>query len=921
MHPGFFLKLAENTGDGFAYEILPVSEYSDIPTHGRLITVIHSVVRKRNLNNTYAPHISINNNEIFEITNRNGDPIGDDCHVDINQLQSHIHPSEELDPSLDLYPIIEETSDDYLIQDKIQAPLAFNVLEEHIISPTVNAEYNNTTAGVNQFPVTTVFDNESDDESVGPNLVSQESYDSADDELDPTADNTNIPPSITDDINAAMDDDFEPPEISSIIKHQFNGGILEFQCKYDTGNVLWHPLDLVKADDPWSVANYIMQNDLGKDANQIHRRWARLFLRTIRRVRRRMKRSNVFSFYASTYHPTPKKLRSRRSIKLRKAAKDMDTLDAKKHPQARRYVDKIEYGHAVPRKWNDILRLDTYNNNTRWQAAVSKEVAALLDMNCFNIQSPNYQPGDEFQYVHMHWIYCVKPDLTYKARLVCDGSRVDPKGLHTRATVVKTLSVRLLDIIADAWNKEVLTGDIGNAFIQSYTNEKIYTRFGKEFGDFQGCLAIIVKALYGLTTSAERFRSKFADLLRNVGFKSSRYDRDVWMIKCPTGNGYDYICTHVDDFKIIADDPYSYLSMISDVLLVKTHGPRDYYLGNNYTYHPSHSIWTYNCSIYEKEALRKAEEILGCLPTKKTPLPVTECHPEMDQSPLLGLKQHRDYQVLLGMLQWNYSIGRPELGPALSSLNRFGACPREYHLELLKHTFCFIKYTSSTSRSIAIDSKPMEYERHETNYTKLIPDFLQDYPDAIEETDPGFPTPYGQVLETTILVDSDHAHDRKSRRSLTGLILFVGSTPVLWLSKRQSTVASSTYSAEFSALRTATEEAMNIRYCLRCLGVNIPADGSCPTKVFGDNLSVILSASNPSHDLSKKHVAISFHVVREAIAAGIIEPYWLKGEYNISDIMTKQIPSGPFNRHTSYIYWKPDWHLRQQNGLNQDYYE
>ena len=114
---------------------------------------------------------------------------------------------------------------------------------------------------------------------------------------------------------------------------------------------------------------------------------------------------------------------------------------------------------------------------------------------------------------------------------------------------------------------------------------------------------------------------------------------------------------------------------------------------------------------------------------------------------------------------------------------------------------------------------------------------------------------------------------------------------------------------------------MNLQYFLRCLGVNIPHDGSCSTKLFGDNLSVILSASNPGHDLSKKHVAISFHVVREAIAAGIVQPYWLKGEYNLSDIMTKQIPSGPFGRHTSYIYWKPDWHLRTQNGLDQHYIE
>ena len=69
----------------------------------------------------------------------------------------------------------------------------------------------------------------------------------------------------------------------------------------------------------------------------------------------------------------------------------------------------------------------------------------------------------------MHWVYTVKNDFTYKARLVCDGSQVDPRGLDTRATFVKSISVCLLDLIAHAWNKQIITGDIGNSFVQSDT--------------------------------------------------------------------------------------------------------------------------------------------------------------------------------------------------------------------------------------------------------------------------------------------------------------------------------------------------------------------------------------------------------------------------------------------------------------------
>ena len=141
---------------------------------------------------------------------------------------------------------------------------------------------------------------------------------------------------------------------------------------------------------------------------------------------------------------------------------------------------------------------------------------------------------------------------------------------------------------------------------------------------------------------------------------------------------------------------------------------------------------------------------------------------------------------------------------------------------------------------IAIDHRPLQFKRTKPNYEAICPDFLKDYPDAQEEMDPKFPRPFGTIMETTFMVDSDHAHDLKTRRSLTGVLGYVGSTLVIWKSKRQGTIASSTYAAEFSALRTATEEAMSLRYMLRCLGCRISNDGKHPSRLFGDNLGVLL---------------------------------------------------------------------------------
>ena len=55
MEPGFFLKLAESTGDGFAYHILPGKEYKDIPTTRNPVTLVRCVVRSRDLSSSMVP--------------------------------------------------------------------------------------------------------------------------------------------------------------------------------------------------------------------------------------------------------------------------------------------------------------------------------------------------------------------------------------------------------------------------------------------------------------------------------------------------------------------------------------------------------------------------------------------------------------------------------------------------------------------------------------------------------------------------------------------------------------------------------------------------------------------------------------------------------------------------------------------------
>ena len=109
-------------------------------------------------------------------------------------------------------------------------------------------------------------------------------------------------------------------------------------------------------------------------------------------------------------------------------------------------------------------------------------------------------------------------------------------------------------------------------------------------------------------------------------------------------------------------------------------------------------------------------------------MPVTDCRLDLDTSPLLGLDDHRKYQLLLGMLQWMINIGKLKLFQLCSSLNRFGACPRQSHLELDVRSFGYVKNT--LNKQIAIESRLMPFQSSNPNFENLIPDFLNDYPEA-----------------------------------------------------------------------------------------------------------------------------------------------------------------------------------------------
>ena len=257
--------------------------------------------------------------------------------------------------------------------------------------------------------------------------------------------------------------------------------------------------------------------------------------------------------------------------------------------------------------------------------------------------------------------------------------------------------------------------------------------------------------------------------------------------------------------------------------------------------------------------------------------------PELDVSPTLDDELSNRYLQMIGVLRWAIELGRIDILVEVSVLSQYQCSPREGHLAAIYRIFWYLKckLKDCVGRLVFDSVIPRVDEQIFHPQEKDV--WREFYPDAEEPLPPNAPQPRGRPVEISCYVDADHAGNMVTRRSHTGIIIYINNAPIIWYSKRQNTVESASFGSEFIALRIATDLIVALRYKLRMFGVEIPG----PANVFCDNKSVVTNSSVPTSTLNKKHNSICYHRVREAHTAGTIRVGWIEGEYNKADIATK----------------------------------
>ena len=632
----------------------------------------------------------------------------------------------------------------------------------------------------------------------------------------------------------------------------------EILVEFTNGEVQWLPLKIVKESNPIELADYAVNNKI--DNEPAFKWWVPYTLRKRERIIKKVK-----SKYLRITH---------------------------------------KFGIRLPKTVEEALRIDAENGNTLWRDAIEKEMSkAKVSYEAIDGATPQDARSNKcdalrgHKEIKCHIIFDVKMDFTRKARFVAGGHMTDTPSSITYSSVVSRESVKIAFLIAALNDLDIMSCDIGNAYLNAPCREKIWFVAGKECGpNLEGRPCKLVRALYGLKSSGAAWRAMFSNFVTNtLGFTPTRIDPDVYYRKSirPDGDAYyEYMLVYVDDVLAISLNPTEIMVEIGKHFTIKDnkYGEPTAYLGANIEkvqLEDNVTAWSMTSKHYVKNLIETISDLLaedgrelkGRFKQKSHagPLPVSYA-PELDDTPHCSEEHASRYRQIIGILRWAVELGRLDIHFEVAMMSQYQADPRNGHLEALYLICHYLK--KDPLKRLIFDPRTVPVDENAFNDTA---DWTGFYGDVTEEDPPGMPEPLGNPVTITCFVDANHATNKVTRRSHTGVMIFLNRAPVLSYSKRQNTTESATYGSELVAMRIARDLIVALRIKLKSFGIPILG----PANVYGDNGAVVKNTTIPESTLNKKHNSINYHIIREAVAAKIMRIAKEDTETNIADAFTK----------------------------------
>jgi hypothetical protein len=153
-----------------------------------------------------------------------------------------------------------------------------------------------------------------------------------------------------------------------------------------------------------------------------------------------------------------------------------------------------KFGLEVPTTIKRALEIDKETRTDFWEM--------LHVTPAFEILEEERSAPIGSKWIPCHMIFDIKIGFTRKARFVAGGHVTEPPTSITYSSVVSCDSIRIAFLLAALNDLDILSADIGNAYLNAYMKERVHTTCGLEFGQQNlGRIAVIHRALYGLKSS------------------------------------------------------------------------------------------------------------------------------------------------------------------------------------------------------------------------------------------------------------------------------------------------------------------------------------------------------------------------------------------------------------------------------------
>jgi hypothetical protein len=459
----------------------------------------------------------------------------------------------------------------------------------------------------------------------------------------------------------------------------------------------------------------------------------------------------------------------------------------------------------------------------------------------------------------------------YKARICVRGDLqkpgidYDPENIFAPVIRGATMRTAIALLGTDPRKMYITSCDISNAFLNATPKEKVFIRWPPGFPtvDVKNVYRLL-RSLYGLCQSPKEWYECLRDWLREKRYNQSKADPCLWTKKGPDGS-LRLILVYVDDMLILADDKTiaaEVKEMFRGQFNMTEVEDADKVIGVE-IFRVKGGIClgqpTYAKTLMEKADLWIENE------NRKYPInPISESWTHDERSGYLDRKEKDFYVSFLMSIAWMSQQTRPDLCASASILARYLGKPTKSDLAALKRLLLYVR-GSWNDVLYYQDSRKGEFIHEESAL-------------HIRDKPPGDICSY---------VDADWANDA-DRVSRSGVVILARGAPIVWMSKKQSMVATSSTEAEYYAAAASVAEVAGVRSVLVDLGM----EQKTPTRIYEDNKSCIAIAYKPMHHGRTKHFDIKAHFLRDRIEKEEVEIKYCPTSEMIADMLTKSLP-GP----------------------------